>query len=117
MNDYLRHLHAVDSGKSTLSDERWVLSSKAVSRHFKATYKALIKDPDVNFDPLLYAQDYPSKGWVPIGCTAGFVTLQTKPGDFMQLPVVVKVLSTSNGWLVDGAGVINIPDSKQPHRN
>jgi len=115
MNDYLRHLLAVESGKSPRSSERWVLDSKAVSRRFKNTYKAFIKDPDQGFDPLLDAQDFPNKGWIPAGCDApGFVTLRTKPGDHLLLPVVVKILKNGNGWLIDGAGIINIPESKRP---
>lgn len=115
MNDYLRHLLAVESGKSSRSSDRWVLDSRTVSRRFKTTYKALTKDKDLNFDLLLNAQDFPNRGWVPTGCdAAGFVTLRTKPGDHLQLPVVVKILKNGNGWLIDGAGVINIPESKRP---
>lgn len=106
----------MESGKSPRSSERWVLDSKAVSRRFKITYKALKKDPDLNFDPLVDGQDFPNKGWLPRGCEAGgFVTLRTKPGDHLPgAPVVVRILKNGNGWLIDGAGVINIPESKRP---
>jgi hypothetical protein len=63
---------------------------------------------------LLNAQDYPNKGWVPAGCDeTGFVTLRTMPGVQPELPVVVKILSNGNGWMINAAGVINIPESKQ----
>jgi erythromycin esterase-like protein len=44
MNDYLRHLLALESGKTTLSTERWILNSKKVTRRLMHSYRALIKD-------------------------------------------------------------------------
>lgn len=114
MNDYLCHLLAVESGTSTLSHERWVLRSKVVTRRFKNTYTALIKGPALDYDPLTFAQDYPTAGWVPSGCAAAaFVTLRDKHGDLVEPPLVVKVQKSGNRWMIDGAGVIDIPDSKR----
>lgn len=67
-------------------------------------------------DPILDAQDFPDKGFELVNCdsTAGFVTIRGK--EWKDFILTVKVVDQNNKWLVDGAGVINIPVTKRARR-
>ncbi|MEA5097662.1 MAG: hypothetical protein VB032_03915, partial [Burkholderiaceae bacterium] len=83
-------------------------------------YKKIIadafkNDPEMGLgaDPIFDAQDYPDQGFKVLSCNekSNYVTLQGV--DWQDFRVVVKTIKTEKGWLVDGAGIINIPVNLQ----
>ncbi len=104
------------------NEKDWVKQNKLLTDSFKASYKKLIsdaekKDPEygLGFDPIFDTQDFPTgfefsnyeKG-------TGYVTVKGK--DWADFILVLKVVRQHNEWLVDGAGVINIPKEKRAKR-
>lgn len=69
----------------------------------------------LDFDPIFDAQDFPDEGFIILSHdSSGYVTLQGK--DWPEFTVVAKVAWENNTWLVDGTGVINIPEEKRTKR-
>lgn len=110
--------------KPKVTDIQWIQKNTKVTDNFKKAHKKLIldarkKDPEMglDFDPIFDAQDYPDEGFKLFACSdqSDYVTLNGV--DWEVFRVVVKVIKTDKGWLVDGAGVINIPKNKRAKRN
>lgn len=105
------------------SENNWIAENKLLTDNFKASYIKLIEsafkeDPELGlgFDPILDAQDYPDQGFklLRYDHDTGFVTLEGK--DWADFILVLKVVKQKGKWLVDGAGVINIPENKRGKR-
>lgn len=120
MNEYKRHCDAVIAKKTDESTDRWVQRNTKVTHSFKRAYKKIIadafkNDPEMGLgaDPIFDAQDYPDQGFKVLSCNekSNYVTLQGV--DWQDFRVVVKTIKTEKGWLVDGAGIINIPVNLQ----
>lgn len=121
MNDYVKFVEASSGKKTTENRSQWVKRSTIVTDNFKAAYKKLLnaaskEEGGLSADPILAAQDYPDQGYEVLSCDekSGYVTLQGvgAPG----FNVVVKVIQAKGGWLIEGAGVINIPRNKRAAR-
>jgi len=100
--------------------DSWIKDNTLLTTRFKSTYKKIMDDaykadPELglDFDPIFDAQDYPDKGFkvLKYNRASGYVTLCGK--DWEAFTVIVKVVFQNNRWLVDGAGIINIPKDKQ----
>jgi hypothetical protein len=113
INDYTAF---ISSPKKPTKDLTWVEQNPSLTTKFKLTYKTLLDsarkvDPEIGlgFDPILDAQDYPNKGFDLLSCdtTLGYVKVKGK--DWQNFVLTLKVVQQNNQWLVDGAGVINIP--------
>ena len=76
------------------------------------------KDPELGLgsDPIFDDQDFPEKGFsiVKVDTPSAYVTVAGN--DWKDFELVLKVEQENNKWLVDGAGVINIPDDKRAKR-
>jgi hypothetical protein len=76
------------------------------------------KDPELGLDsdPVFDAQDFPEKGFsiLKVDTLSQYVTVVGN--DWKEFELVLKVERENNKWLVDGAGVINIPDDKRAKR-
>ncbi|PSR52579.1 hypothetical protein AHMF7605_03075 [Adhaeribacter arboris] len=104
------------------SDTTWVDRNPMLTNNFKTRYSNLLDsankvDPEMSldFDPIFDAQDFPDEGFVVSSQDSnGFVTLQGR--DWPEFTVVVKVVLENNKSLVDGAGVINVPENKRAKR-
>lgn len=121
MNKYIEYLNEMMSKKTTITMDQWVENNKTVTTRFKSSYKKIVdeakkEDPELglNADPILDAQDYPDKGTLLDRCDDNFVTLKGKGWE--RFKVVVKMIKTNNGWMVDGSGIINVPKDKQAPR-
>lgn len=70
----------------------------------------------LGFNPIFDAQDFPEKGFELIDCDTrlGYVTV--KGIDWPDFFVVLRVVQQDKKWLVDGAGVVNIPVGKRAKR-
>lgn len=70
----------------------------------------------LGFDPIFDAQDFSDKGFVVATTDTlnGFLTVKGKGrSDFF---LTLKVVDHDGNYLVEGAGVINIPDDKRSKR-
>lgn len=80
--------------------------------------KAWEDDPEVGlgFDPLFDAQDYPSKGveLFEFDSKTGYVMVKGIEWD--EFRVAMRVVKENGHLLVDGCGVVNIPEDKQAER-
>lgn len=101
----------------------WIIRSPLVTDQFKSAYKnlkdsALQAAPEIGlgFDPILDAQDYPDKGFEIIhrDSTSEFVTVRGI--DWPEFLLVLKLANHENKWLVDGSGVINMPENRRADR-
>ncbi len=101
----------------------WIEVDSLVTDHFKICYRSILDsafkaDPEMGlgFDPILNAQDSPDKGFEIVNCdnATGYVTVRGK--DWPDFVLVLQVIFQDNKWLVDGAGIINIPKDKRAKR-
>jgi hypothetical protein len=114
MNSYIDYIENRDY------EQNFVDKNILITNEFKSTYNklhddALREDPEygLGFDPILDAQDYPEEGFEILNydSISGFVVLKGKNWEAFTVSVKLKLIN--NSWLVDGAGVINIPEDKQ----
>lgn len=108
------------SRKEQVDVDKWINNSTLLTDKFKSSYNKILADaykdePEVglDFDPIFNGQDYPDKGFkiTKYDSASGFVTLVGI--DWKDFIVTVKIVFLKNKWLVDGAGIINIPEDKQ----
>ncbi|KAA9332620.1 hypothetical protein [Adhaeribacter soli] len=119
MNNYKAHC---DSASKSMDTGKWIEFNPLLTPSFKITYKKLVDeafktDPELGLDadPIFDAQDYPDEGFILLeNGENGYVTLQGK--DWPDFKLVVKVIQANNNWLVDGAGIINVPEEKRVKR-
>lgn len=98
----------------------WMEKDGLVSAAFRAAHEELMReaekeDPELGlgFDPVLDAQDYPESFAVD-SCGDGFVVLRgAGDGWSADFAVTVKMIPSPEGWLVDGAGMIRIPEERR----
>jgi hypothetical protein len=98
----------------------WVNSNNLTTDRFKTELKSIIDqaynaDPDMGLgaDPIFDAQDYPDKGF-ELGSfdnKTNFVVVKGKDWPYFKL--TMKMALENDRWLVDGCGIINIPDNKR----
>lgn len=122
-NVALQFMNAYTAYCATSADANWIAKQPLLTDNFKAAHKKLIEDAQkadpemgLGFDPIFDAQDYPDKGFsISATDTAnGYVTVTGI--NWPDFQVVLKVVQQNNQWLVDGAGVINIPQEKRAKR-
>ena len=70
----------------------------------------------LDFDPIFDAQDFPDKGFELVSSdkNSGYITVKGK--DWPEFVLVIRIVYLDNKWLVDGSGIINIPESKRAKR-
>lgn len=117
MNSYKK---ICDKNFDQTAIDKWVMNNAFLTDRFKITYKRILdnaakEDPilGLDFDPIFNAQYYPDKGFkiLRYDRSSGYVKLcGIDRTDFI---VTVKVVFQNNKWLIDGAGIINIPKNKQ----
>jgi len=125
INDYTKHLKKDD--ESHIYDTNWIDCNPLLTKHFKEAYHSLLDsatkaDPELGLDcnPIFDAQDYPDRGFSlsSYDSASGYVTVvATDRHEFAGgFPLVLKVVYQNSTWLVDGAGMINIPEDKRAKR-
>ncbi|MES2589987.1 MAG: hypothetical protein V4622_13495 [Bacteroidota bacterium] len=101
----------------------WVNSNSLTTKNFKTELKKIIddayeEDPELglDFDPIFDAQDYPSEGFEleSLDKKTNYLTVRGK--DWPEFKLTMKVINENGNCLVDGCGVVNIPDSKRASR-
>ena len=98
----------------------WANASPLATQNFKNTLEkmlreAFVNDPQVGlgFDPIFDAQDFPMKGFEVYSANydTGYVTLNSTDWDGFH--VLLKLVNQGGKTLVDGCGVVNIPEEDQ----
>ena len=117
INDYLAYSNDF---KSKVGLIEWVNKRTDVTVGFKAELKRIIDEAEKNdpelglgFDPVLDAQDSPNKFELDKSDSEYLVVKGVKWIDFK---LTLKLKLEGNKWLVDGAGIINIPENKRIER-
>lgn len=104
-------------------DTDWIQKSKLVTPRFKAAHKAMIdaawkEEPELGlgFNPVFDGQDFPSEGFEIKNrdSATGYLTVAGKK--WKDFEVTLKLTNEAGAWLIDGAGVVNIPKEKQAKR-
>lgn len=111
LNDYVSNCNAMkDAGE-------WVENNDELTTDFKRDYQkmmqeALEADPELGlgFDPIFNAQDYPEKGFRIVSNEGSESPVITLRGINMDMSVKVKLKEVKGRWLVDGMGVIRVPE-------
>ena len=118
INNYVKK-----SVAENIETEKYIASSKLVSKAFKTNFEKLMKeayknDPEMGlgFDPIFDAQDFPEKGFEleSYNKETGFMTV--KGIEWSDFKVTMKLVKIKDKWLVDGCGIINIPENQRSPR-
>lgn len=119
----LDFLNAYIENNHSLEILEFVKKSPLVTQDFKNELEKIIikaweEDPQVGlgFDPLFDAQDYPDKGVElhSFNPETGFVMV--KGINWPEFRVAMKVVDENGHILVDGCGVVNIPEVERAER-
>lgn len=98
----------------------WIENNNLLTDNFKKSYEIIIdnisKDEPLEADPIFDAQDYPDKGFEieSFDKNTGYIIL--KGIDCADLKILLKLTSSNDQTLVDGCGIVNIPDNKRIKR-
>lgn len=119
INDYV---HFCTKNRSVLNYPKWIKNNKVATDEFKTLYIEMIdaatKDESavrLEFDPIFNAKDFPEKGFsLSQSGDDEYVTVKGK--DRPEFKTVIKMKLIGGKWMVDGAGVVNIPKKKQVKR-
>ena len=116
INDYVKHCGTRNSESKTT---KWIEANNLLTSEFKKRYKELIeearkREPELGlgFDPIFDAQDYPEEGFEFLKFdNEEYMTVRGK--DWSAFTTLIKVRLVGDKWMVDGAGIVNIPMDKQ----
>ncbi|HRB70308.1 hypothetical protein [Flavobacterium sp. WV_118_3] len=120
ISDYVHFLDHSTDPKATLS---WIQNNKLLTSSFKDRYSHIMEeawkeDPELGlgFDPVFDGQDYPDNNYTitAIDSLSGFVTVSSE--SWKEFAVVMRVVQNGKLSLVDGSGIINIPEDKRAQR-
>lgn len=116
INAYVKHCNS----RITEADlDDWIYKNPLLTSNFKTAYKRIYAEAWKNypeyglgFDAILDGQDYPDNGFVfdSLDRLSGYVILRGKGWKSFQL--IIKMKIEKDHWLVDGSGIVNIPEQK-----
>lgn len=98
----------------------WIENNNLITDNFKKSYKAIIdnvsEEEPLEADPIFDAQDYPDKGFEieSYDKNTGYIIL--KGIDWSDFKINLKLTNSNDQTLVDGCGIVNIPDNKRIKR-
>lgn len=102
---------------------KWVSTNDLVTDRFKKELKTMVDeafktDPEMGlgFDPIVDGQDFPDEGFELESFDNKTNYLVVKGKKWPDFKVTIKMVLEGNKWLVDGCGVVNIPEDKQSPR-
>ena len=117
INDYLDF---TNDRQSEIGLIEWVNSREDVTFAFKSELKRILNEAEKNdpelglgFDPILDAQDSPNRFNLD---KAESEYLIVKGENWTEFRLTLKMKLIDNKWLVDGAGIINVPENKRIKR-
>jgi hypothetical protein len=120
INGYIENVNKM---KQAVGIIEWVNSNKLSTDGFKRELKRIIEeayknDPELGLDadPILDAQDNPDKGFVVESFDDKSNYLIVQGVDWPDFKLTMKIKNENGIWLVDGCGMINIPNEKRAKR-
>lgn len=120
INGYVEHLSEMNEAANVTD---WVASNSLATKAFKEELKNVVdeayrKDPELGLgaDPILDAQDHPEKGFELELFDEGTNYLTVKGIDWPEFKLTMKIEEENGKWLVDGCGIVNIPNDKRAKR-
>lgn len=106
--------------KESIRVVEWANSNKLTTQSFKTELKRLMDvayklEPEIGLDadPIFDAQDYPDKGFELDSLDDKTNYIVVKGKNWPDFKLTIKMISDNNNWLVDGCGIINIPNDKR----
>jgi len=106
--------------KKSIGIIEWVNSNNLTTNRFKTEVRTMIEEafkiePEIGLDadPIFDAQDYPDKGFELeyFDSTTNFIVVKGK--NWADFKLTIKMILENNKWLVDGCGIVNIPNDKR----
>ncbi len=120
INEYVENCNKM---KNAIGIIEWVNSNHLTTESFKSELVRIITeanntDPELGlgFDPIFDGQDYPEKGFKleSIDNKTNYLILQGI--DWNQFRLRMKIRNVNGEWLVEGCGIVNIPDDQRIDR-
>jgi len=107
------------TNESELNSVQWIQRNQLTTAEFKSKYRQIIESArqrdeelGLGFDPILDAQDFPENGFeFSTYDKDGYVIVKGK--DNTEFITTIKMKLVDNKWMIDGAGIINVPKDKQ----
>ncbi len=120
INAYVDYLNARFERKTEQDRVEWINEQSTVTDHFKQALDSIIaaaelKNPGrgLDGDPILDAQDYPDDGFEPEFADSVNGYLTVKGIGWESFLITMRVVQMDGQWMVDGAGIVNIPKEKR----
>lgn len=117
INEYVQFCNDRNSKLSTIE---YINNQTLVTKEFQSELasiflKAEKEDPELGlgFDPIFDAQDYPNEFEIE-KIDSNYLIVRGK--DWSNFRLTLKLKFDGNKWLVDGSGIINIPQNKRIER-
>ena len=120
LDAYIEQVNSMDEPYGIV---QWMIASPFVTEYFHLEFEAVMihgwrTDPimGLGFDPIFDAQDYPNDGFrvADHDLETGYITV--KGIDWEEFTITMKVANVNGKTLVDGCGIINIPENKRAAR-
>lgn len=124
INQYCELCNQQFKKETTATIKIWIEKNDLLTESFKKSYNDIIKnaekeDPELglDFDPIFDAQDFPENGFELFSIDdKQYLTVNAKNEEGIDFFLKIKVINLENKWLVDGVGIINIPEMKRAKR-
>jgi hypothetical protein len=120
INGYIEN---INRRKQAVDIVDWVSSNDFATKGFKAELKRILdeaykEEPEVglDFDPILNAQDNPDNGFELESFDEKTNYLTVKGKEWPDFKVTMRIKEENGSWLVDGCGIVNIPNEKGVER-
>ena len=101
----------------------WVITSELVTDNFKTELVNMIneafeREPDygLGFDPILDAQDYPEEEFLLSNYDSTLSVATVNGKQWTSFVLNIKLTNQNDRTLVDGCGVVNIPEEHRAER-
>ncbi|MFW5879362.1 MAG: hypothetical protein ACOCUV_00915 [bacterium] len=97
----------------------WIYRNSFLTDSFKKSYKKIIDNSDMEplySNPIFDAQDYPDQGFKieSFDKKNGYLILNGV--NWPEFKIILKLVNNNDETLIDGCGIINIPESKRINR-
>jgi len=120
INSYIDNCNKM---KESIGIIEWVNSNNLATNRFKTEVKTMIEEafkiePELGlgFDPIFDAQDYPDEGFELESFDSETNYVVVKGKNWADFKLTIKMVLENNKWLVDGCGIVNVPNDKRSTR-
>lgn len=121
LNDYIdfinkNYANCLNCSVVEMIEKHELFTSHFKNEHTQLIEKSFVDAPDygLGFDPIVDGQDCPTEGFVVKSIDGNYITL--KGVDWPEFELTVKMKQEGEKWLIDGVGIINIPEQKRAKR-